>query len=187
MFGAIPLAHQPGADHRVARIADHGFPDLLALDFVGERIEQLPRRLRQTAEGQLLDPVGQALFQERPAVVGRFGPEQLFPFDLQLFDRHGLQRRQLGQHLRIAFILHHRPPFRAFARGRLTLLAPGEPSELSPPWADIELDCSRSRSTPAATMRPNSAIRASGVICSGARALGWLWACIYHSCACGSR
>src|SRR3546814_9299969 len=47
----------------------------------------------------------------------------LVPLGLELFDRHGLQRRQPGQHLRIVILfVHHCPPFRAFARGRLTLL-----------------------------------------------------------------
>src|SRR3546814_6873882 len=81
----------------------------------------------------------------------------LVPLGLELFDRHGLQRRQPGQHLRIVILfVHHCPPFRAFARGRLTLLVGRIASELSPLAADKELDCSRMRSTPAATMRPNS-------------------------------
>src|SRR3546814_18843176 len=81
----------------------------------------------------------------------------LVPLGLELFDRHGLQRRQPGQHLRIVILfVHHCPPFRAFARGRLTLLVGRIASELSPLAADKELDCSRMRSTPAATLRPHS-------------------------------
>ena len=54
--------------------------------------------------------------------------------------------RQPGQHLRFVILfLHYRPPFRAFARGRLTLLVAGIASELSPLSAAIELDCSRMR------------------------------------------
>src|SRR3546814_19891805 len=57
----------------------------------------------------------------------------LVPLGLELFDRHGLQRRQPGQHLRIVILfVHHCPPFRAFARGRLTLLVGRIASELSP-------------------------------------------------------
>jgi hypothetical protein len=52
MLGPVPFAHQPGADDRVARIADDRAPDLLALDLVGQGVEQLGGRATQPAEGQ---------------------------------------------------------------------------------------------------------------------------------------
>jgi len=88
-------------------------------------------------------------------------------------DRHRLQRGQPGQHLGVVcrylhcLNLHYRPPIRARARERLTLLVGRIASELSPFSADKGLDCWRIRMMPAATIRPNSESRESTDMMSG--------------------
>src|SRR5690606_8381630 len=72
MFGAVPFAHQPRADHGIARIRNHRLPDLLALDLISQSIEQLPCWFRYPAEGQFLNTIGNPPLQKGTAVVGRW-------------------------------------------------------------------------------------------------------------------
>ena len=86
-FGAVPFAHQPRAHHGIAGICDHGFSARLALDLVGEGIEELGCLARNTAVGQFLNSVRQTQLKEAATVVRCVDTKQGLPFRLQIVDR----------------------------------------------------------------------------------------------------
>ena len=86
MLGTVPFAHQPRAGDRVAGFGNHGFSARLAVQLVGERVEELGRLARDTAVGQFLDSIRQAQLKEAATVVRCVGTEQGLPFRLQIVD-----------------------------------------------------------------------------------------------------
>ena len=96
MFDALPFADQPGTDDRAVALAYRQ----LALDppiLLFDQLLQLrlgPRR--QPAVGQLLNPIGEALDQERLVVGGRLAIVEGAPQLLELRRRFLRQRRELG-------------------------------------------------------------------------------------------